>query len=83
MFGLDVIAIKITNDKVTFIRIPSGKENVTCTGVKETYALSENVKITIDSDKFIQCPICGNYFMELTENGFCDNCLDELSQEEL
>lgn len=34
---------------------------------------------------FEQCPICGEWYLgeELAENNMCDNCLDELNQEEI
>jgi hypothetical protein len=34
---------------------------------------------------FEQCSICGEWYLgeELAENGLCDNCTDELNQEEL
>jgi hypothetical protein len=49
--SLDVIEIKITSKEITFIRIPKGKEGTFCTGVSETYSLSEQVKIIDEREK--------------------------------
>lgn len=49
--ALDVVKITITDKEITILRIPKGKENTFCTGLSETYTLSQNVKINIDRTK--------------------------------
>lgn len=52
MFELKVTSIKITKDKVTFVRMPDNIENkIIITGVSETYKLADNVKIDINTNK--------------------------------
>lgn len=46
--ALDVVKISISDETVTFLRIPRGLENTFCTGFSETYTLSEQVKIEIE-----------------------------------
>ena len=45
---LNAVEIKITDKEITIIRVPKDRENTFCTGIKEIYPLSENVKINID-----------------------------------
>jgi predicted PilT family ATPase len=52
MFELKVTSIKITKDKVTFVRMPDNIENkIIITGVSETYKLADNVKIDINTNE--------------------------------
>lgn len=46
--AMDVVKINISDENVTFIRIPRGLENTFCTGISETYTMSEHVKIHIE-----------------------------------
>lgn len=42
-----MLEITITDNDITIIRVPRGKENTFCTGISEKYTLSKSVRINL------------------------------------
>lgn len=75
--SLEVIKVEIKENEISFIRVVEGFR-----GIKETYNLADNVKISIDTDTFKKCPKCNSYCKDIIEDGLCENCFITKQEEE-